>query len=141
MGDQQTCDLVQEQFAYYMSIRLESTSMYQSQKLKPSLIWAQVDDNNLVDLAKVLVQVHGNPAGAVDGERNHKTNNRVRTKQRVRLVSGRCRTRSPWHSTLPSSQNAGHEAHGKYTEMLTAAGKDEEQRRIQEVVVADGGGG
>jgi hypothetical protein len=79
-----------DQFAYFLSLRMEGTNILASRKLKPFYIWAQVDDRDMVDLARVLVRVHSNPAGAVGGERNHKTNNRVRTKQRVRLGTSKC---------------------------------------------------
>jgi len=79
-----------EQFAYFLSLKLDGTFFYEARKLKPALIWSQVDDPDLADLAKVLVQVHSNPSGAVGGERNHKTNNRVRNKQRVRLGEENC---------------------------------------------------
>uniref|UniRef100_M4BB96 Uncharacterized protein n=1 Tax=Hyaloperonospora arabidopsidis (strain Emoy2) TaxID=559515 RepID=M4BB96_HYAAE len=69
---------------------MEGTSILASRKLKPALVWAQVDDHDMRNLANVFVQVYSNRAGAVGGERNHKTNNRVRTKQRVRLGIGKC---------------------------------------------------
>ena len=71
-------------------MRMEGTNILASRKLKPALVRAQAYDHDMHDLANVLVQVHSNPAGVVSGERNHKTNNRVRTKQRVRLGLGKC---------------------------------------------------
>jgi hypothetical protein len=49
-----------------------------------------MDDPEMSTLEPYIVQVHDNPTGAVGGERNHKTNNRVRTKQRVRLGKSNC---------------------------------------------------
>ena len=69
---------------------MEGTNILASRKLKPALVWVQVDDHVMRDLTNVLVQVHSDPAGAVGGEQNHKANNRVRTKQRVRLGLGKC---------------------------------------------------
>ncbi|ETV89904.1 hypothetical protein H310_15254 [Aphanomyces invadans] len=85
-----TRDVLLEQFSYFQAIRIEGTHLHSARLLKPALIWAQCDDEELAVLANMLVEVHGNPAGAVGGERNHKTNNRVRSKQRVRLCSGKC---------------------------------------------------
>jgi hypothetical protein len=47
-------------------------------------------DENFDVMAKFLVKVHNNPSGAVGGERNHKTNNRVRSELRVRLRRDKC---------------------------------------------------
>jgi hypothetical protein len=90
IGDNSKRGMLLEQFAYFCALRMDGSYMMVSRKLKPHLIWGQVDDPDMFDLAKVLVQVHCNPTGAVGGERNHKTNNRVRTKQRVRLGRGKC---------------------------------------------------
>jgi hypothetical protein len=56
-----------------------------TRKLNPALSSAQVDSQEYQNLAPTLVQIHGSPAGAVGGERNHKTGKRVLSKQRVRL--------------------------------------------------------
>ncbi|RHY18215.1 hypothetical protein DYB32_010540 [Aphanomyces invadans] len=85
-----TRDMLLEQFSYFQAMSIEGTHLHSARLLKPALIRAQCDDEELAVLANVLVEVHGNPAGAVGGERNHKTNNRVRSKQRVRLGSGKC---------------------------------------------------
>ena len=58
--------------------------------MKPLFIWVQVDDNEMSELAKVFVHVHGNLVGVVDDIRNHKTNNWVRLKQCLRLGQGKC---------------------------------------------------
>ena len=89
-GDQERCDRPLDQFTHFLTMRMEGTNILVLRKLKPTLVWAQVDNHDMRDLANVLVQVHSNPAGVVSGERNHKTNNRVRTKQRVRLGIGKC---------------------------------------------------
>ena len=73
-----------------MSMRMDGSYLYHARRMKPALLWAQVDDVELCKLAAVLVRVDGNPAGAVGGERNHKTSNRVRSKLRVRLGQGTC---------------------------------------------------
>lgn len=70
---------------------MEQTVFVNVKHFKPSLIWAEVDDANLCHLTRVLVQVHSNPSSsAVGGERNHKTSNRVHSKQRIRLGEERC---------------------------------------------------
>lgn len=77
---------LQEQFAYYRSIVHAPDSYFiVSRFLKPALSWGQVDQKEYEDLAPLLVKVHGNPTGAVGGERNHKTTKRVQSKLRVRL--------------------------------------------------------
>eukprot|EP00474_Spongospora_subterranea_P011401 CRZ11859.1 hypothetical protein [Spongospora subterranea] len=82
--------VLNEQFAHFLSLRLDGTFLYDARKLKPALIWSQVDDRDMIDLAKILVRIHSNPSGAVGGERNHKTNNRVRSKQRIWLGTESC---------------------------------------------------
>jgi hypothetical protein len=44
-----------------------------------------------------------NPSGAVGGERNHKTNNRVRSKLRVRLRRDKCEKQVSVSEMLPRS--------------------------------------
>ncbi|KAJ1330751.1 hypothetical protein BSLG_009203 [Batrachochytrium salamandrivorans] len=56
--------------------------------MKPGLIWAQMDEQQYQHLAPVLVKLHGNPAGAVGGERNHKTTKRVQSQQLENKRSG-----------------------------------------------------
>ena len=81
---------LQEQFSTFLYMRMVGTHMYISRDFKPAHVWASVDDPEFSTLAPWLVKVHSNPAGAVGGERNHKTNNKVHNKQRVRLGHGTC---------------------------------------------------
>ena len=119
-----------EQFAYFLAMRMEGSNILASRKLKPSLIWAQVDEHELSDLAHVLVQVHGNPAGAVGGERNHKTNNRVRSKQRVRLGVGKCEKQvGIAFNSLQLRRSLAKKRIDSYTALLSATGETEEQLR------------
>ncbi|CEO96879.1 HAT C-terminal dimerization domain-containing protein [Plasmodiophora brassicae] len=89
-NDDELRAILAEQFAYFLAMRMEQTLFANVKHFKPWLIWAQVDDANLCHLARVLVQVHSNPSSAVGGERNHKTNSRVHSKQRIRLGEERC---------------------------------------------------
>ena len=89
-SDKQLGAILAQQFAYFLSMHMEQTFLMQARQLKPWLIWAQVDDANLYQLAKVLVKVHLNPSSAMGGERNHKTNNRVHSTQRIRLGEESC---------------------------------------------------
>lgn len=90
-GERSLYDRLSEQFMYFLSLNLHGTLLYKQRTYKPALIWATMaDDVNLDSLAPFLVKVHTNPTGAVGGERNHKTNNRVRSKQRVRLSGSSC---------------------------------------------------
>ena len=74
-GDQERCNLLLDQFAYFLAMRMEGMNILALRKLKLALVWAQVDDHDMRDLANVLFQVHSNPTDAVGGERNHKTKN------------------------------------------------------------------
>jgi hypothetical protein len=81
------------QFSHYLSTSFDGSSSILTDDLclKPDKAWANLKDNrNLGELANVLVKVHRNPAGAVGRERNHKTNNRVRSNIRIRLSAARC---------------------------------------------------
>ena len=61
-GDQERCDLLLDQFAYFLAMRMEGTNtLARSRKMKPASVWAQVDDHDMRDLANVLVQDHSNP--------------------------------------------------------------------------------
>ncbi|KAH6581341.1 hypothetical protein BASA50_001450 [Batrachochytrium salamandrivorans] len=83
-------DKLTEEFASFMQRRVGKDSYFHVMRfMKPGLIWAQMDEQQYQHLAPVLVKLHGNPAGAVGGERNHKTTKRVQSQQRVRLKHGK----------------------------------------------------
>jgi len=60
-------------------------SMRDGKQLKPHIIWSMVDDSSFQSLAPLLVQLHATPAGAVAGERNHKSTKRVFSSTRTRM--------------------------------------------------------
>uniref|UniRef100_M4BRW0 RxLR effector candidate protein n=1 Tax=Hyaloperonospora arabidopsidis (strain Emoy2) TaxID=559515 RepID=M4BRW0_HYAAE len=50
-------------------MRMEGMNILALRKLKLALVWAQVDDHDMRDLANVLFQVHSNPTDAVGRHR------------------------------------------------------------------------
>jgi hypothetical protein len=93
-GDHEYERCLKTQFSEFLSIDFDgstSSLLTDDLRLKPDKAWANFKDNrNLGELANVLVKVHRNPCGAVGGERNHKTNNRVRSDVRIRLSAASC---------------------------------------------------
>ena len=79
-----------EHFAQFIAMHMDGSYLMYVHWMKPLFIWVQVDDNEMSELAKVFVHVHGNLVGVVDDIRNHKTNNWVRLKQCLRLGQGKC---------------------------------------------------
>ena len=126
-GDQERCNLLLDQFAYFLAMRMEGTNILASRKLKPALVWAQFNDHDMRYLANVLFQVHSNPAGAVGGARNHKTNNRVRTKQRVRLGLDKCEKKvAIAYNSVQLKRSSSKRRSDLYAVMLSATSKEEE---------------
>ena len=122
-----------DQFAYFLASRMEESDLLALSKLKPALIWAQVDDNDMCDLAAVLVQVYNNPAGAVGGDRNHKTKNRVHSKQRVRLGAGKCEKQVAIAFTSAQLKwSLAKRRVTPYTMELVNTGREEEELCIQQ---------
>uniref|UniRef100_A0AAV1VH36 Uncharacterized protein n=1 Tax=Peronospora matthiolae TaxID=2874970 RepID=A0AAV1VH36_9STRA len=39
-GDQELCDLLLDQFTYFLAMRIEDASILESRKLKPALVWS-----------------------------------------------------------------------------------------------------
>ncbi|KAH6562477.1 hypothetical protein BASA60_011100 [Batrachochytrium salamandrivorans] len=73
-------DKLTEEFAGFMQRRVGKDSYFHVMRfMKPGLIWAQMDKQQYQHLAPVLVKLHGNPAGSVEGEQNHKTTKRVQS--------------------------------------------------------------
>ncbi|CAK9277498.1 unnamed protein product [Sphagnum jensenii] len=52
-------------------------------------MWALADDSVYSHLKKPLLAIHKMPTGASAGERNHKSANRVHSRNRSRLVAGK----------------------------------------------------
>lgn len=88
--DARLCEQLLIEFACFMQRRIgKDDYFFVMRHMQPGLIWAQMDEQQYQHLAPALVKLHGNPAGSVGGERNHKTTKRVQSKQRVRLKRGR----------------------------------------------------
>jgi hypothetical protein len=84
-GDQELNEKLHEEFATFTAtLHVPASFFIMTRKLNPALSWAQVDSREYQNLAPTLVQIHGNPSGAVGAERNHKTGKRVLLKLRVR---------------------------------------------------------
>ncbi|OQR81101.1 hypothetical protein ACHHYP_16759 [Achlya hypogyna] len=61
-------------------------SLTDCKQLKPGVIWSMVDDSSFSSLAPLLVQLYSTPAGAVAGERSHKTTKQVFAATRTRMI-------------------------------------------------------
>jgi hypothetical protein len=55
----------------------------------PQHMWALADDSMNSHLRKPLLAIHKMPTGAIVGERNHKSTNRVHSRNRSRLAAGK----------------------------------------------------
>ncbi len=130
-------DRLSEQFMYFLSLNMHGTILYKQRTFKPALIWATMaDDVNLDSLAPFLVKVHSNPTGAVGGERNHKTNNRVRSKQRVRLSGSSCEKQvSVTYNSAQLTRVLGKKRDCSFLKKLAAIGSDDvpEVEEVDEV--------
>jgi hypothetical protein len=52
-------------------------------------MWVLVDDSVYSHLKKPFLAIHKMPTGASAGERNHKSTNRVQSRNRSRLATGK----------------------------------------------------
>jgi hypothetical protein len=80
-------------------------------------------DENFDVMAMFLAKVHNNPSGAVGGERNHKSNNRVRSKLRVRLRRDKCEKQvSVSYNAAQLSRTIGKTRLGDFVPQLATTG-------------------
>jgi hypothetical protein len=81
--------LMQSEFGLY-TIRVEDNDdNFADVFSMPQHMWALVDDSVYSHLKKPLLAIHKMPTGASVGERNHKSANRVHSRNRSRLATGK----------------------------------------------------
>jgi hypothetical protein len=90
-GNADYAQLLMTQFSDFLSQRIKGSILMDNVAMAPDKAWANLSENKIfAALAKALIKIHRNPTGAVGGERNHKTNNRVRSNIRIRLKQSTC---------------------------------------------------